>query len=620
MIKKRSLPVLPAIFAGAVLAGIIMGLSLWFQPTSLMAMLKAMLRQPLILVMNYIPIALVLVIFAFLFANVFYSGALTALLWGGLSLGNRVKTQVRDDPLYPRDFGLLKEATDAVGSYEMDLPWGLAAILLGFILLFIFLGRYFPCKKSGASKTRRLLTRLGCAAVSLAVTLCAIFFVYSSEDLYNSFSVTNRYYITQVYNDLGFPYCFFYNFTTYEVMEPEGFDKNEAALYETQAQVSEPTGGNAHVIMIMSEAFSDITDRDVFTFSEEDDPLKNFHALASDDNSISGHIAVPTYAGGTANTEYDVLTGMMTTNLNTTSAFRSFNRDLESLFRVYGANGYRTLYMHPGESWFYNRQNCMKLLGADDSLFVTDMDIDYKGGWVSDASVTDNIISQFEASVAADEYFFTYTTTIQNHMSYTYPKYGEGYTYGAVSTSADISPEAREMLEVYTEGLRDADAMLLELTEYFSASEEPVVLVFFGDHLPYLGDGSLCYRELGLDPANESGMNDAFTYYSTPYIIWSNDAAAEALDLNSKKASLELPADGLINANYLGSVVLELTDHVQESAFFSYLAEMRRELPALRHENCRTADGTNLTEIPEALQPLVDKMKNWSYYKLKFGK
>ncbi|MBR4869550.1 MAG: hypothetical protein IKU12_02080, partial [Oscillospiraceae bacterium] len=78
--------------------------------------------------------------------------------------------------------------------------------------------------------------------------------------------------------------------------------------------------------------------------------------------------------------------------------------------------------------------------------------------------------------------------------------------------------------------------------------------------------------------------------------------------------------DGLINANYLGSVVLELTDHVEESAFFSYLAQMRRELPALRHENCRTADGSNLTEIPAESQALVDKLKNWSYYKLKFGK
>ena len=619
MIKKKSLSLVPAVFAGIILAGLIMGLTLWFQPTSLMAMLRSMLHQPLILVMNYLPIALVLAVFAFLFNNVFHGAALTALIWGGLSLGNRVKSEVRDDPLYPRDFGLLKEAADAAGSYEMDLPWGLAAILLAFIILFIFLGSRFPCKKSAAPKRKRFLTRLVCAAVSFAITLCAIFFVYSSDDLYNSFTVSNRYHITAVYNDLGFPYCFFYNFTTYEVMEPEGFDKKEAAEYEAAA-TSETSGGNAHVIMIMSEAFSDVTDRDVFTFTEENDPLKNFHALATEENSISGHIAVPTYAGGTANTEYDVLTGMMTTNLNTTSAFRSFNRDLDSLFRVYGANGYRTLYMHPGDSWFYNRENCMKLLGADESLFAADMDCTYKGGWVTDDSVADNIISQFEASVAADEYFFTYTTTIQNHMSYTYAKYGEDYQFPPISCSADLSAEAREMLEVYVEGQRDADAMLLKLTDYFSATDEPVVLVFFGDHLPYLGDGSLAYRELGLDPANESGMNDAFTYYSTPYLIWSNDAAAETLDLAEKKTALELPADGLINANYLGSVVLELTDHAEESAFFAYLSEMRREIPALRHENCRTADGSNLTEIPEELQPLVDKLKNWSYYKLKFNK
>ncbi|MBQ3103606.1 MAG: sulfatase-like hydrolase/transferase, partial [Oscillospiraceae bacterium] len=373
MIKKKPLSLWPAVFIGAILSGLIMGLTLWFQPTSVMAMLLSMLRQPLILVLNYLPIALVLAFFAFLFANVFYAGAATAFLWGGLSLVNRVKTQVRDDPFYPRDFGLIKEAADAAGSYEMDLPWGLAAILLVFILLFIFLGRYFPCKKSAAPKGRRLLTRLICAAVSLAVTVCSIFFLYSSDDLYNSFTVSNRYHITAVYNDLGFPYCFFYNFTTYEVMEPEGFDKNEAAGYENAA-VEEPSGGNAHVIMIMNEAFSDVTDHEVFNFTAETDPLKNYHALAAEENSIAGHIVIPTYAGGTANTEYDVLTGMMTTNLNTTSAFRSFNRDLDSLFSVFGANGYRTLYMHPGDSWFYNRQNCMKLLGADEALFAADME------------------------------------------------------------------------------------------------------------------------------------------------------------------------------------------------------------------------------------------------------
>ena len=62
-----------------------------------------------------------------------------------------------------------------------------------------------------------------------------------------------------------------------------------------------------------------------------------------------------------------------------------------------------------------------------------------------------------------------------------------GYLLAPISTTADISDETRTMLEVYTEGVRDADAMLGRLTAYFEERGEPVVLVFYGDHLPYLG-------------------------------------------------------------------------------------------------------------------------------------
>ncbi|MFR7893862.1 MAG: sulfatase-like hydrolase/transferase [Dysosmobacter sp.] len=62
------------------------------------------------------------------------------------------------------------------------------------------------------------------------------------------------------------------------------------------------------------------------------------------------------------------------------------------------------------------------------------------------------------------------------------------------------------MLEVYTEGVRDADAMLGRLVDLLRRAEEPVVLVFFGDHLPYLGDNQKGYAELGSEvsiPENE---------------------------------------------------------------------------------------------------------------------
>ena len=70
-------------------------------------------------------------------------------------------------------------------------------------------------------------------------------------------------------------------------------------------------------------------------------------------------MVVPGFAGGTANTEFDVLTGMQTMALSasTTSAMRVVNRNLDSLFRVFGNDGYETAFCHPGDNWFYNREN-----------------------------------------------------------------------------------------------------------------------------------------------------------------------------------------------------------------------------------------------------------------------
>ena len=105
------------------------------------------------------------------------------------------------------------------------------------------------------------------------------------------------------------------------------------------------------------------------------------------------------------------------------------------------------------------------------------------------------------------------------------------------------------MLEVYTEGVRDADAMLGRLTAYFAEREEPVVLVFYGDHLPYLGDNQKGYAELESEvsiPENE--REDILCSYKTPYVLWANDAAADTLNWNEAMAALDLPEDGVLSA------------------------------------------------------------------------
>lgn len=70
-----------------------------------------------------------------------------------------------------------------------------------------------------------------------------------------------------------------------------------------------------------------------------------------------------------------------------------------------------------------------------------------------------------------------------------------------METTAELSPEIQTAVNVYAEGIRDANAMLEDLTEFYSEQSEPVLLVFFGDHLPYLGDNRQGYAELGLPAA-----------------------------------------------------------------------------------------------------------------------
>ena len=622
--KRHSRPVglLTAILLGLACGVVVTLFVLWAHPVSVLAMLGKMLRQPLILFLNWLPIALLTAAFAFAFRNVFFSSALVGLIAGAMSLINRVKLTIRGEPFVPRDISLIKEAADAAGSYDMTLPWFQIGCLVVMTAVFIILGVLLPLKKSeDAPKKRGALVRVMGFVLCLAVLVGAVGLVYSSTDLYNSFETTEPYNLSSVNNELGFVYYFCYHFSTYKIEKPEGFDRDEAASWETGYE-SAPDAADVNVVFVMNEAFSDILNEDVFVFPEGENPMEVYNTMAEGENAWAGHIVVPYFAGGTADTEFDVASGMQTNLLNpaapSLTAFRTVNRDLDSIFRVFGADGYTSCFMHPGQSWFYNRENVYDWFGADESFFVEDFDAEYKGSWVTDESVLRELISRFEEKSAGGGLDFTYAVTIQNHMSYTAEKYGD-YVCPEVETTAELSPEIQTAVNVYAEGIRDANAMLEDLTEFYSEQSEPVLLVFFGDHLPYLGDNRQGYAELGLPAASVTGGEDPFAAYTAPVLFWCNDAAAEALNFANAIEALDLPADGRISACYLGAAVLELTGRGEVSPWFAFLNEMRRELPVLHNGYYESADGEITTEPTAEEAALVSRMRCWAYYKLRYG-
>ena len=619
-LPKARLPLWATLAAMVALSGCITLLALWCQPNALRTVVDIFRAQPLLIVLNALPIGLLVVTFTCLFRNVFFSAALVNFGVCVLSIANRIKLEVRDEPVFPRDFALLKEEGSAMSSYEIQYPMGTIAVVLLTTLALVVLGLFIGCRPFPLARLRGWLGRLLGAAGSMGILVALLLTVYASNDLYNSFRVSNAYYIPSVFNELGFPYCFCHQFTTYPIDRPEGFDKAAAAAWETGDQPGQ--GEDVHLIMVMNEAFSDLTDDPAFTYTEENDPLPNLHALQSDPHAVSGHVVVPGFAGGTANTEFDVLTGMQTNALSasTTSSFRVVNRDLDSVLRVFASDGYHTSFFHPGDDWFYNRENVYDWLGAEETVFADEMEnLAYKGRWVTDDYMAGFIEEKFEEAVAQGELLCNYTTTIQNHMSYTADKYGEGYVYPPVETDAQLTDDVRTMLEVYIEGARDADAMLGRLVDYFSQTDEPVALAFWGDHLPYLGDNQLAYAQLGSEVAlSEDDRESALCSYETPYVIWANDAAAQVLDWESAVERLDLPETNRLSASFLGAALLELTGRGEESPWFSFLNQLRRELPVVQKKTYMTMDGTITPLLTSAQQEMIDQWRQWSYYKLRY--
>ena len=382
-----------------------------------------------------------------------------------------------------------------------------------------------------------------------------------------------------------------------------------------------------NIVFVMNEAFSDITDNPAFAFTPDNDPLSNLHAIQADPHAIALRCVVPGFAGGTANTEFDVCTGIQTNALgaSTTSAMRTVNRNLDSLFRIFNQENYQTAFYHPGDDWFYNRENVYRWFGAEKTLFIDEMDApEYKGRWVTDSYFAGVIERALDDALANHQNLFLYATTIQNHMSYNYAKYGNDYHYPPVPFNIPVADEIREILEVYTEGVRDADAMLGELKNNFAARTDPVLLIFFGDHLPYLGE---CYDALRID------LNDTAAY-ETPCIIWANDAAFEILNQNPDSITLDLglPDHHKISAAFLGAMILELTGRGKINAWTNFLNLLRRQAPVIQNNFYMLPDGDiyhisqesdlqlyppEQSKILRSVMESEEIWRKWSYYKLR---
>lgn len=584
---------------------------IYLQPGAFWISVSGMLNPRSLLLLNYLPILLLTIFFSCLCSNVFWGSGITALIAELLSYANLLKIEGRNDPLVPSDILLLRESFVAASRYHLNMHPMYILLIIGSITALLVLAVFVKTQKTD------LKIRLAGAVLSMGILIGLIGTIYADQEYYTNLPDVSKSNVPLVYNTYGFPYCFLHNMNLYPVDRPSGYNAKTVREWETELLPSD-TPLDVDIMMVMGEAFTDLSEEDAFCYAPEENPTYDYRQLADSDRAVSGHMVVSNFGAGTANTEFDVLTGMQTGMIGetTTSAFRVIRRNTESLARIYGQEGYSCWFMHPGQSWFYNRCNVFSYLGIDDQIFQDAFsEKDTNGDYVADTALLGYMCRKLE-SISGNS--FSYITTIENHQSYRAEKYRDPVVE-IPATSLELSDDVREQLAVYFTGIRHTAELISNLSDYLDTVERPTLLVFFGDHRPAMGGEYQCYRAIGSNVGRNDTMEHSLYTNETPYMIWANEAFCQKYDFKKLTEKLELPEGNRISSSYLGSLVYELSGRRGSDAYWDYLTQARRILPVISNKIYMLPDGTVTDTLTEEQAFVEKKLHWWQYYQIKNG-
>ena len=552
------------------------------------------LDHPALVALNLLPPVVLMALLYGLSGRAWLAYALTSLPVLGLAAGNAYKMFFRDDPVIAADLLLLGEAGNMAGKYQLFLFGKLAAALGCALVSALLLARLAGGRPLGRFRAGIAGTALACAA--------ALSPLYASDQVYQDNANEehiNKWSVTQQYVSRGLLYPFLHSVKDAFPRPPEGYDQREAegwlAQYEDAAI---PEDKKVNLVGIMLEAFTDFSQFEEIQFSQ--DVYAVWHALEQE--GYSGSLLANIFAGGTVNTERAFLTGVGDGNYD-------YRGDAPSYVRYLKGQGYRATGSHPSYNWFYNRQNVNAYLGFDSYRFTEDYFGPVYGadpvlnddGFLPD--LTRTVLEQLEQ----DAPLFSFSVTYQGHGPYGDREcwWGEPEDF---FTNPGLDDASRYILSNYLGSVMATQRHLADMVDAFRASDEPIVLVVFGDHKPWLGNGNSVYHALGvtLDQDSQEGF---YNYWSTPYLIWANGAAKAALGRDVRGKGPD------ISPCFLMNVLFEQLGWTGD-AYMQAVDPCRAELPVIHSHGARlTAAGELTAQLPPEQKELARRFLCLSYYR-----
>lgn len=488
-------------------------------------------------------------IISIIFRNIGVGGLITGGIYLSLCIANYYKSIFKGEFLSIYDIKLIGEGLNIIKGYDIVIEPHILLCVIIFLSINIL-----------ALKLKFKITVKNTIIVFLVATSISLVFVntvYFNRDVLNKLEVKNDIlFDKENYIENGLALTLVTKINETRINKPKDYSAEN--VYKIADKYYKKQADNfikPNVIMVMNEAFFDITDVKGISFNE--DPLMNFHKYQSE--NIRANMVSPVFAGFTAQTEYETLTGNSVDLVGASNiAYINYvKNNMDSLGRIFSEQGYQTLAIHPYLRDFYKRDTVYNKLNF--SKFISEEEIernDSIGRYISDRDTYVKLIEEFEKKQNGQP-IFSHIVTMQNHAPYNSSSNQEFYP------SEFISQRSMEQVSGYINGLKESDKALKYLIDYFENIEEPTIIVFYGDHAPFLED---FYIESNTTTQSKFDTMQALELYTVPLLIWSNYSIEER-DYN------------YLDTSYLSSIILDLIG-LNSYTYYQIQEEMMKELRA----------------------------------------
>ena len=432
----------------------------------------------------------------YLFKRRIFVRMIIGAIWVILGIANGYILLKRVTPFNAQDLKIAGDGIALINNYCNGFE--VVVIAVGAVALLIWLISMWRRGGQYAGKIHHIVALIG-------IIVCGVLYTFVTNIAIDK-RVVSTYFgnIAFAYEDYGLPYCFSASLFNTGISEPNGYTKKAMAKIDKDGELNQTATSRSsdelpNIIVVQLESYFDVANAEFFTTSE--DACPNLHNLYQ--NYSNGYFKVPSVGAGTANTEFEVLTGM---NLRYFGPgeypYKTYSKKhpTESAATALASLGYGTHALHDNTGNFYSRANA----GYDTFTSKEFMNVlqTTENGWAKDEILTHHIMEAMDTTKQED---FVFTVSVQGHGNYPETQVIEN---PKIKVEGIEDEALKNKWEYYVNQVYEMDQFVGDLIKAVEERNEPSVVVFYGDHLPTMG-------------LKAEDLKSRYLY-NTNYVIWDN--------------------------------------------------------------------------------------------------